>query len=214
MSTPVAILISGRGSNMLALIKACENPDFPARIVQVIANRPHAQGLQLARDHGIDTRLVDHTLFDSRAAFEQALDEALRQTGAKIVCLAGFMRLLGPELVSAWQGRMINIHPSLLPAFKGLDTHERALAAGASQHGCTVHFVSAGMDEGAVIGQSAVPVMPDDTPQTLANRVLAAEHRLYPACLRALVQGDINLEDGRVMGHIHPNAVATPSGNA
>ncbi len=196
MSVPVAILISGRGSNMLSLVKACKAPNFPAHIVQVISNRPQAQGLEAARAHGIDTRIIDHTLFASRPAFDQALGEALDQAGARIACLAGFMRLLGPQLVSAWHGRMINIHPSLLPAFKGLDTHERALKAGVRQHGCTVHFVSAGMDEGPVIGQSAVPVLPGDTPQTLGKRVLAAEHRLYPACLRALAQGDVCLDSG------------------
>ncbi len=198
MSVPAAILISGRGSNMLALIEACKAPDFPAHIVQVISNRPQAPGLDIARQHGIDTRVVDHTDFASRAAFDQALGRALRESGAHLVCLAGFMRLLGPDLVHAWHGRMINIHPSLLPAFKGLNTHERALQAGVSEHGCTVHFVSAGMDEGPVIGQESVPVKPEDTPQTLARRVLEAEHRLYPACLRALAQGRITPQSPQI----------------
>jgi phosphoribosylglycinamide formyltransferase 1 len=180
-----AILISGRGSNMAALIAAARDPTYPAEIVLVAANRPDAAGLALARDAGVAALAIDHRPFrGDRAAHEAAIDAALRQTGVEIVCLAGYMRLLTPFLVDAWQGRMLNIHPSLLPAFPGLDTHARALAAGVKLHGCTVHLVTQTMDEGPILAQAAVPVLPDDTAETLADRVLMQEHRIYPLALR------------------------------
>jgi phosphoribosylglycinamide formyltransferase-1 len=180
-----AILISGRGSNMAALIAAARDPTYPAEIVLVVANRPDAAGLALARDAGVAAVTIDHRLFrGDRAAHEAAIDAALRQAGVEIVCLAGYMRLLTPFLVDTWQGRMLNIHPSLLPAFPGLDTHARALAAGVKLHGCTVHLVTHAMDEGPILAQAAVPVLPDDAAETLAERVLLQEHRIYPRALR------------------------------
>ena len=179
----VAILISGRGSNMAALIEAARSPDYPAEIVLVISNRPEAAGLAHAAEAGIATSIVDQKAFTGRAAFEAALDAALAEAHIEFVCLAGFMRVLSPAFVARWRDRLINIHPSLLPAFPGLDTHARALAAGVRFHGCTVHFVREGVDDGPVIAQAEVPVLPGDTPDSLAARVLAAEHRLYPEAL-------------------------------
>jgi len=186
----VAILISGRGSNMAALIEAAKAPDYPAAIVLVLSNRPDAAGLGHARTAGIDTVVVDHKAFgQDRQAFEAAIDAALRAHHIDLVCLAGFMRLLTPWLVTRWSGRMLNIHPALLPAFKGLDTHRRALAAGATQHGASVHFVAAEMDAGPIILQEAVPVHETDTEATLAARVLEVEHRIYPQALRLVIEG-------------------------
>lgn len=188
--TPIAVLISGRGSNLQCLIDACAEPDYPARIVAVISNRPEALGLERAKEAGIPAIAVDHKGHDSRESFEAALDAALREAGAEFVCLAGFMRILTEGFVNRWEGRMINIHPSLLPKFKGVDTHARAIEAGETEHGCTVHWVTPGMDEGPVIARARVPVHPDDTPETLAARVLVEEHRLYPQALKlALEQG-------------------------
>lgn len=187
--TPIAVLISGRGSNLQCLIDACMNEDYPARIVAVISNRPDAYGLERAREAGIPAIAIDHKAYASRESFEAALDSALREAGAEFVCLAGFMRILTEGFVNQWDGRMINIHPSLLPKFKGVDTHKRALEAGETEHGCTVHWVTPGMDEGPVIAQARVPVLPGDTPETLAARVLVEEHRLYPAALRLALEG-------------------------
>jgi phosphoribosylglycinamide formyltransferase 1 len=185
-----AILISGRGSNMAALIAAARPASFPAEIVLVVSNVAGAAGLDLARDAGVPTALCPHRNFGrDRAAHEAALDAILREAGTEIVCLAGYMRLLTPLLVRAWQGRMLNIHPSLLPAFPGLDTHARALAAGVKLHGCTVHLVSETMDGGPILAQAAVPVLDGDTPDTLAARVLVQEHRIYPAALARLAAG-------------------------
>ncbi|GBR10452.1 phosphoribosylglycinamide formyltransferase [Gluconobacter frateurii] len=182
--TPIAVLISGRGSNMRALIEACERPDYPARIALVLSNRPDAAGLEIARAAGLQTIAIDHKPFGKdREAHERKVDAAIRASGAEIVCLAGYMRVLTPFLVNAWNGRMLNIHPSLLPAFPGLHTHEAALAAGAKEHGCTVHLVTAGVDEGPILGQARVPVHAGDTPDGLAVRVLEQEHVLYPAVL-------------------------------
>ena len=182
--TPIAVLISGRGSNMRALIEACERPDYPARIALVLSNRPDAAGLEVARAAGLQTIAIDHKPFGKdREAHERKVDAAIRASGAEIVCLAGYMRVLTPFLVNAWNGRMLNIHPSLLPAFPGLHTHEAALAAGAKEHGCTVHLVTAGVDEGPILGQARVPVHAGDTPEGLAVRVLEQEHVLYPAVL-------------------------------
>jgi phosphoribosylglycinamide formyltransferase 1 len=191
--TPVAVLISGRGSNMESLIRAAETSDYPARIVAVIANRPDAKGLDFAKDRGIPSLAIDHKAFPSREAFEDVLDAALREHGAQWVCLAGFMRVLSAGFVERWQGRMLNIHPSLLPDLKGLHTHRRALEAGISEHGCTVHMVVPELDDGPVLAQAKVPVLNDDTEESLAARVLEQEHRLYPQVLaHALRRGCSN----------------------
>jgi formyltetrahydrofolate-dependent phosphoribosylglycinamide formyltransferase len=184
----VAVLISGRGSNMAALIEAAKAADYPAEIVLVLSDRAEAAGLERARAAGIAAAFV-RAERPGRAAFEAALGERLTTAGVELVCLAGFMRILSADFVSRWEGRIINIHPSLLPAFPGLDTHARALAAGAARHGCTVHFVTAGVDEGPVILQAEVPVLAGDTPETLAERVLAEEHRLYPEALAMVARG-------------------------
>ncbi len=184
----VAILISGRGSNMAALIQAAAQPDYPAQIALVISNRAGAPGLASAAAAGIATQAIPSRPHgENRAAHEAAIDAALTDAAIDIVCLAGYMRLLTPYLVNRWAGRMLNIHPSLLPALPGLETHARALAAGLSRHGCTVHLVTETMDEGPILMQAEVPVLPDDTPDTLADRVLAQEHLLYPAALAAYV---------------------------
>jgi phosphoribosylglycinamide formyltransferase 1 len=185
----VAILISGRGSNMASLIAAAKDDNYPAEIALVLSNRPDAAGLDHAKSQGITTAVVDHTRYGKdRAAFEHALQDVLTAHRIELVCLAGFMRLLTPSFVGQWQGRMLNIHPALLPAFKGLHTHERALEAGVKTHGATVHFVSAEMDSGEIIAQAEVPVLDGDTPGTLAARVLEAEHRIYPQALRQIAE--------------------------
>lgn len=185
-----AVLISGRGSNMAALLDAARDPDYPAEIVLVLSNRPDAPGLRLAAEAGVETRAIDHRPFaKDRVAHEVRLDAALNEAGVTLICLAGYMRLLTPFFVGAWQGRMLNIHPSLLPAFPGLHTHARALAAGVKLHGCTAHLVTETMDEGPILAQAAVPVLPDDTEDGLADRVLAQEHVIYPAALRAFASG-------------------------
>jgi phosphoribosylglycinamide formyltransferase-1 len=190
MKKRVAILISGRGSNMTALIEAAEAKDYPAEIVLVISNRPDATGLARARAAGVATAVVDHTRFgDEREAFEHALDGELRKNRIDLVCLAGFMRLLTPWFVTRWSGRMLNIHPSLLPQFKGLHTHRRALEVGMKRHGATVHFVVPEMDSGPIVAQDSVAVREGDTEETLAARVLELEHQLYPRALRAVAEG-------------------------
>lgn len=194
----VAVLISGRGSNMAALIEAAKDKSYPAEIVLVLSNRPDAGGLETAKANGIATEVVDHTTYGrDRAAFETALQAVLVKHRIEIVCLAGFMRLLTSGFVNQWPERMINIHPALLPAFKGLDTHQRALDAGAKVHGATVHFVVPEMDAGPIIVQGAVAVRNDDTEETLAKRVLAVEHRIYPLALKQLAEGRIKVVDGR-----------------
>jgi phosphoribosylglycinamide formyltransferase-1 len=194
-----AILISGRGSNMQALAEAAQASDFPAEIVLVLSNRPEAAGLEWAKAHGLPALAIDHKNHASREAFEDALHKALTSARAELVALAGFMRLMTPGFVARWQDRMINIHPSLLPSFKGLHTHERALAAGVRLTGCTVHFVQAEMDEGPIIAQAAVPVLSGDDPDTLAARVLAAEHRLYPAALKLVASGRVRRDGGKIV---------------
>ena len=189
----VAILISGRGSNMATLIDAAKAPDYPAEIVGVLSNRAAAPGLAVAAAHGIATASLAQSKFPSRDMFEDTMTQVLESWETDLICLAGFMRILGEDFVHRWQGRMINIHPSLLPAYRGLDTHERALADRATQHGCTVHFVTPGLDEGPAILQARVPVLPDDTPDTLAARVLVEEHRIYPEALRMLANGEARL---------------------
>jgi len=190
MRRRTAILISGRGSNMAALIDAARDPDYPAEIALVLANRADAAGLALAEQEGIATRVIAHKPFGrDRAGHEAALDAALRTVGIELVCLAGYMRLLTPFLVGRWAGRMLNIHPSLLPAFPGLHTHARALEAGVKLHGCTVHLVTEATDAGPIVAQAAVPVLADDTEARLAARVLAQEHRIYPLALGLLAAG-------------------------
>ncbi len=196
----VAVQISGRGSNMAALIEAAKDKNFPAEIVLVASNRPDAGGLAIARDAGIATAIVDHTAYGKdRPAFDRAMQAVLDESHIELICLAGFMRLLTDAFVKHWHERMINIHPALLPAFKGLDTHKRALAAGVKVHGATVHFVVPEMDAGPVIMQGAVAVRTDDTEATLAARVLAVEHRIYPMALSLLAQGRVQVIDGRCL---------------
>ena len=178
-----AVLISGRGSNMMALVEAAKAADYPAEIVCVVSNRPDAGGLAFAEANGIAARVVDHKGFASRAEFEAALDRTLRGFDVELIALAGFMRVLSAEFLRNWDGRVLNIHPSLLPAYKGLHTHERALADGARVHGCTVHLVTPELDAGPIILQAEVPVLAGDTPETLAARVLNEEHRIYPQAL-------------------------------
>jgi phosphoribosylglycinamide formyltransferase 1 len=181
--TKIAILISGRGSNMRSLVDAAARADFPAEIVAVISNKADAAGLVFAQQSGIATAVIDHKLYKNREAFEEALDAMLRGFGVEVVCLAGFMRLLTPWLIGRWENRILNIHPSILPDFPGLHTHERALEAGVSQHGCTVHLVIPEMDAGPILAQARVPVLSNDTPDILGARVLEAEHKLYPFAL-------------------------------
>ena len=196
----VAVLISGRGSNMAALIEAAKDKNYPAEIALVVSNRPDAGGLATARAAGIATEVVDHAAYGKdRAAFERALQAVLEQHRIDIVCLAGFMRLLTADFVKQWQDRLLNIHPALLPAFKGLDTHKRALEAGAKVHGATVHFVVAEMDSGPIIAQGAVAVRADDSEATLSARVLAVEHRIYPLALKLVAQGRVRVVDGRCL---------------
>lgn len=191
---------------MDALLQAARAPDYPAEPRLVIANRPDAKGIETAKSAGVDTRVIDHKAYDSREAFEAEIHKALTDADIELVALAGFMRVLTPWLVERWAGRLINIHPAILPSFPGLNTHQRALDAGAKLHGCTVHFVTPGVDEGPAIGQAAVEVRANDTAETLAQRVLAAEHILYPLCLAALARGDdaisarlLPSEDGPVL---------------
>ncbi len=194
----LGILISGRGSNMQALAAACAGPDFPAEVALVLSNNAAAGGLALARQAGIATAVIDHRGFDDRDAFDVALDARLTEAGVQLVCLAGFMRLLGAGFVTRWRDRLINIHPSLLPAFKGLHVHERMLETGVRIAGCTVHFVRPEMDDGPIITQAAVTVSADDTPATLAARILRAEHEIYPEAVRLIAEGRTRVSGERV----------------
>jgi len=195
----VAVLISGRGSNLQALIDACKNPSFPAEIAVVVSNVPTARGLAIAADAGIPAMIVDHTYFKGdKPAFENALASICEQHGADLVALAGFMRVLGPVFLNRFKDKVINIHPSLLPAHKGLNVHEAVLAAGDKMSGCSVHVVTAGVDEGQVIAQREIKVKRDDTPQTLASRVLSEEHILYPEVIKKIAQGDVVIRDGGI----------------
>ena len=205
----VAVLISGRGSNMMSLVEAARAADFPAEIALVASNRPGAAGIAWAASRGLATFAVDHKRFASREAFEAELNAGLDAHRIELVCLAGFMRLVTPGFVARWLDRMINIHPSLLPAYKGLHTHERVLADGARITGCTVHFVRAEMDCGPIIAQAAVPVRSDDTPDVLSARVLTAEHVLYPHALRLVASGAaiVNGDQVRLASEL---AVASP----
>jgi phosphoribosylglycinamide formyltransferase-1 len=198
--TRTAILISGRGSNMVALIEAARDEAYPAEIVLVAANLPDAGGLERAAAAGIATASVDHRPFGKdREAFEQALDAVLREHGIELVVLAGFMRVLTPWFVGRWQGRLLNIHPSLLPLFKGTHTHARALEAGVAEHGCTVHFVVPELDAGPTILQASVPVLPGDDEASLSARVLAQEHLIYPQAVAQVAAGTVRLENGAVV---------------
>jgi phosphoribosylglycinamide formyltransferase-1 len=195
----VAVLISGRGSNMQALVRACAEPDYPAEIVLVLSNQADAAGLDFAREAGIATAVVPHRDFPDRAAFDAAMDAGIRKHGAELVCLAGFMRLLDPAFVAAWRDRMLNVHPALLPSFKGLDTHRRVLEAGVKIAGCTVHFVRSDMDTGPIIAQAAVPVLPGDTEEALAAHILEQEHVIYPMALRLVAEGRVTVEGDRAV---------------
>jgi formyltetrahydrofolate-dependent phosphoribosylglycinamide formyltransferase len=210
MSAPrkrTVVLISGRGSNMTALIAAASDPAFPAEIVGVISDKADAAGLGNANARGIATQVISRADHASKQAHDAAIDAALSAFNAEIVALAGYMRILTTGFVEKWQGRMINIHPALLPAFKGLDTHARALAAGMRIHGCTVHFVTSEMDDGPIIAQAAVPVMVGDNVDALAARVLKAEHRLYPLALGLVAEGRARMEAGRtVLAHFADDA--------
>ena len=187
----VAVLISGSGSNLQALIDACAASDYPAKIVLVLSNKADAYGLKRAEQAGISTEVIQHVDFPTRDAFDAAMQEKLHSYGVEIICLAGFMRILTPEFVAKWEGKMLNIHPSLLPSFKGLHTHKRALETGVKIHGCTVHYVNEELDSGAIILQAAIPVLPQDDETSLASRVLAAEHCIYPKALRWVCQNKI-----------------------
>ncbi len=195
----LAVLISGRGSNLQALLDACARPDWPAEIGLVLSNNPSARGLQRAAAAGVPTAVIDHRGFADRALFDAALDSRLSAAGVELVCLAGFMRLLTAGFVERWRDRLVNIHPSLLPAFRGLDTHARVIAAGVRFTGCTVHFVRPEVDSGPIIAQAAVPVHPQDTLDSLAARVLAAEHRLYPMAVRLIAEGRVRVEGERAV---------------
>jgi phosphoribosylglycinamide formyltransferase 1 len=195
----VAVLISGRGSNLKALIDAARAADYPAEIVLVVSNVDNAAGLEVARAAAIATRVISHKVFASREEFDMAVDAALTAAGIDLVCQAGFMRIQTEGFTRKWEGLMINIHPSLLPAFKGIRVHQQALDAGVKISGCTVHFVVAELDSGPIIAQAAVPVLPGDTAQTLADRILVEEHRIYPDALRAVAEGKAVLRDGKTV---------------
>ena len=194
----IAVLISGQGSNLDAIVRASEAQDWPGRVVAVLSNRADARGLEFARSRGIATEVVDHKAYPDRAAFDAALAERLDGHAPDLVVLAGFMRILTPEFVARYEGRMLNVHPSLLPSFTGLNTHRRAIEAGCKVAGATVHFVSAELDHGPIVAQAVVPVLSGDDETTLARRVLAAEHVLYPRAVGWFVKGELELKDGRV----------------
>lgn len=196
----VGVLISGRGSNLQALIEAQKAPNYPAEVVLVLSNVPGVHGLARAEAAGIPALVIDHKRFANRAEFDAALDQRLKQAGVELLCNAGFMRLHTEAFVRSWWNRHLNIHPSLLPAFKGLHTHTRVLDEGVKITGCTVHFVRPEMDSGPIVAQAAVPVLPDDTPESLADRVLEVEHRLYPHALRLVASGALRVEGERVVG--------------
>ncbi len=209
----VGVLISGRGSNLQALLDACSKPAFPAEIVLVISNKADAPGLQRAARAGVPSQVIARRDHPDKAARDAAMTEALEAAGVELVCLAGFMRLLSEPFVAHWRDRMINIHPSLLPLFAGLDSHARALRAGVKLHGCTVHFVRFEMDSGPILGQAAVPVLAGDDAETLAARVLEAEHRLYPHCLRLVAEGRVEIR-GAARGETGGEARGETGGEA
>ena len=198
MAFKIAILISGRGSNMQALLNACAAPGFPAECAVIMSNRPDAPGLEFAENAGIPTKVVNHKTFSDRETFEEALHEALSEYQVDLICLAGFMRLLGANFVNRWRDKIVNIHPSLLPAYKGLHTHERVLEDGVRFTGCTIHFVRPEMDAGPIIFQACVPVMQDDSESDLETRVLAWEHKLYPLAVRLIAENKVRISGGIV----------------
>ncbi|MBE7185153.1 MAG: phosphoribosylglycinamide formyltransferase [Methylobacterium mesophilicum] len=208
VKTPVAVLISGRGSNMAALIDAAAETDFPAEIVLVVSDNADAKGLVVAQQAGIATAAIERKDFGSKAEHEAAIMAALRDADAQLICLAGFMRVLSPAFIGAWRGRILNIHPSLLPSYRGLDPHKRALEDGVLIHGCSVHFVTEELDAGPIVAQGAVPVLADDTEKTLAARVLGVEHRIYPLALRMVSEGAAQFAEGRVRFRHHPEPKA------
>jgi phosphoribosylglycinamide formyltransferase-1 len=202
MALKIGVLITGRGSNLQSLIDATANPDFPAEVVTVISNRVEAYGLKRAAKAKIHHEVIAPRGFASMEAFEDAIDEALERAGVELVCLAGFMRILSKAFITKWKNRIINIHPSLLPSFKGLHVHERVIESGSRISGCTVHYVRAEMDAGPIIIQAAVPVLLDDTPESLAERVLAWEHKIYPQAVRYIAEGRVRItgENVRITG--------------
>tara|TARA_B100000513_G_C11858040_1_gene171752 strand:- start:62 stop:724 length:663 start_codon:yes stop_codon:yes gene_type:complete len=214
----LSVMISGRGSNLQALIDACADPAFPAEIILVLSNRPGAQGLDRAAKAGIATQVIDHKDFADRATFDREMTAAMEAVGTELVCLAGFMRLLSDEFVDHWRDKMINIHPSLLPSFKGLDVQERVLALGARFAGCTVHYVRKEMDTGPIIVQAVVPVLSDDTPDALAARVLEREHEIYPLAVRLIAEGRVTIDekDRAIIDGAAPSntSIVNPSGIA
>ena len=209
----IVVLISGQGSNLDAIVRASEAQDWPGRVVAVISNRADARGLVAAQDKGIATAALDHKAFPDRAAFDAALAETIAGFAPDLVVLAGFMRILTPAFVARYEGRMLNVHPSLLPSFSGLNTHRRAIEEGCKVHGATVHFVSAELDHGPIVAQAVVPVLPGDDETTLAQRVLAAEHVLYPRAVGWFLDGALELKDGRVThrGHEPQGWLAEPA---
>ncbi|HVP83517.1 MAG TPA: phosphoribosylglycinamide formyltransferase [Rhizomicrobium sp.] len=194
-----AVLISGRGSNLKSLIAASRGPDYPAEIALVVSNIVTAGGLEIAKEAGVATKVISHRAYESREDFDRAVDAALREAGIQLVCEAGFMRIHSEWFAKAWEGRLLNIHPSLLPAFKGIRVHQQALDAGVKITGCTVHFIVPELDSGPIIAQAAVPVLPGDTEATLAARVLEEEHKLYPNALKLVAEGKVKLEMGRAV---------------
>ncbi|WP_340151683.1 phosphoribosylglycinamide formyltransferase [uncultured Sneathiella sp.] len=195
----VAVFISSRGTNMQSLVRACQTPDFPAEIACVLSNNLEAAGLKFAADNSIPTRTIDHRDFETREAFEAEITAYLEDLQIDLICLAGFMRLLTEEFVNRWRDRILNIHPSLLPAFKGLHVHERAIESGARFTGCTVHFVRPEMDNGPIIAQAVVPILEKDTPDELAARILEQEHRIYPLALKLVAEGRVKIHGPRAM---------------
>jgi phosphoribosylglycinamide formyltransferase-1 len=195
----VAVLISGRGSNLQSLIDAAKAPDYPAEIALVVSNKENAAGLDVARRAGIPARVIPHGNFESREAFDRAIDAALRNAKIDLVAEAGFMRIHSDWFAKTWEGKALNIHPSLLPLFPGIRVHQQALDAGVTESGCTVHFIVAELDSGPTIAQAAVPVLPGDTAETLAARILVEEHKLYPAALKLVAEGKVKLDGGRAV---------------
>ena len=196
---PVGILFSGRGSNMSALIEAAKAPHYPAEIKLVICNRPSAKGIEIAKTANVQIAIIDHTKFETREEFDDQLSERFIEAGVELICSAGFMRLLSEKFVAKWHNRQLNIHPSLLPSFKGLNTHQRAIDTGVKITGCTVHFVRNEMDAGPIVAQAAVEVLEGDTKQSLAKRVLSAEHKLYPAALEQIAKGEARVSGETVI---------------
>jgi phosphoribosylglycinamide formyltransferase-1 len=195
----LGVLISGRGSNLRSLIAACAEPDYPAEIALVVSNIANAGGLEFANRSGIPNIVINHKDFTNRAAFDSAVEAELLKAGVELVCLAGFMRIVGPEFLTRWADKVINIHPSLLPSFRGLHVHEQALAAGVKLSGCTVHIVRPAVDDGPILVQAAVPVIADDTPDTLAARILEAEHKIYPLAVRLIAEKRVRIEGDRAL---------------